>query len=103
MGVLSQHALQVVSQHALQQGGSALGVWRSPPESRRLLLRAVRILLECILVFNNRVVLILYLIPLIRRIQLEPAKHDSTLHITESFSMSPSHSWLFGIVVMMAD
>ena len=66
--VLSQHALQVVSQHAfaagggaapggvpapggyLLQGGSALGVWRSPPKSRRLLLRTVRIL-ECIL-FN---------------------------------------------------
>ena len=55
-GVLSQHALQVVSQHALQQGGgSAPGGACSrgcgdPPESRRLLLRTVRILLECILV-----------------------------------------------------
>ena len=94
-GVLSQHALQVVSQHALQQGGSAprgvpalgggvpvpggvcswgvpalggvcswggacsggcllwgvpaRGVWR-PPTSRWLLVRTVRILLECILV-----------------------------------------------------
>ena len=67
-GVLSQHALQAVSQHALQ-GGSAWGVllhrgllggclvpggllpggaWWRPP--KRLLLRAVRILLECILV-----------------------------------------------------
>ena len=67
-GVLSQHALQVVSQHALQQvsrGISSRGVcslggclvetplvcswgawWKSP----QLLLRAVRILLECILV-----------------------------------------------------
>ena len=92
-GVLSQHALQVVSQHALQQrgaipaciaggiptyiavggvipaciaggipaclaarGGSAPGGCllqggvETPPESRRLLLRTVRILLECILV-----------------------------------------------------
>ena len=74
-GVLSQHALQVVSQHALQQGdacswgcacsrgggllpegGSALGVLLRggggdlPPQSRRLLLRTVRILLECIFV-----------------------------------------------------
>ena len=57
-GVLSQHALQVVSQHALQEGawsggggGSApkgSAWWRPPPG--RLLLRAVRILLECILV-----------------------------------------------------
>ena len=79
-GVLSQHSLQVVSQHALQQvskgvpglgggvpgprgvpapGGSAPRwvpapgrVETPPPESRRLLLRTVRILLECILVFN---------------------------------------------------
>ena len=71
-GVLSQHALQVVSQHALQQvsrgcypsmpcsrspggggacsGGSALRgcLVETPPG--QLLLRAVRILLECILV-----------------------------------------------------
>ena len=56
--VLSQHALQVVSQHALQQvsrgvpalGGSALrGVPGGDPPGR-LLLRAVRIPLECILV-----------------------------------------------------
>ena len=39
-GVLSQHALQVVSQHALQQGGGLLlggacsrGVWRPPPKA----------------------------------------------------------------------
>ena len=62
--VVSQRALQVVSQHALQQvsRGSACsrrrgllrggGVWRrhTPPASRHLLLRTVRILLECILV-----------------------------------------------------
>ena len=67
-GVLSQHALQVLSQHALQQvsrGGSAPG--GSAPRGSaprgvclkgvpggdppgRLLLRTVRILLECILV-----------------------------------------------------
>ena len=67
--VLSQHALQVVSQHALQQGVSAPGAvpglgsaWsegclvrvmpglgRSPRE-RWLLLQTVRIPLECILV-----------------------------------------------------
>ena len=63
-GVLSQHALQVVSQHALQ-GGLLQGVcsqvrsapggmpalggaWWRPPG--RPLLRVVRILLECILV-----------------------------------------------------
>ena len=90
-GVLSQHALQVVSQHTLQwgrvcsqgvsapggfcshgvcsgrvpapMGGAcsggcllwgvpARGVWR-PPKSRQLLLRTVRILLECILVQNE--------------------------------------------------
>ena len=50
--LLSQNALQVVFQHALQQGGGSapggeggllLGVvWRPPsPESRRLLLRTV--------------------------------------------------------------
>ena len=75
--VVLQHALQVVSQHALQQvsrghalqevsrgvpasGGSAPGdaCWGvcsqgvcRPPQSRRLLLRTVRILLQCILVF----------------------------------------------------
>ena len=69
-GVLSQHALQVVSQHALQQGECAIpsclaageacsrggllrGVcawWRPPPG--RPLLRVVRILLECILVYT---------------------------------------------------
>ena len=76
-GVLSQHALQVVSQYALQQGGiCSWGVcsqggllWEGsapggggacsrgcgdPPESRRLLLRTVRILLECILVSTLR-------------------------------------------------
>ena len=60
----------VLSQHALQQGGAcswggcllpggacsggvcSQGVWR-PPRSRRLLLRTVRILLECILVHNG--------------------------------------------------
>ena len=78
---LSQHALQVISQHALlvsrptpsgQLEGSGLGGqlrglargglqahtqgvypsmhWNRPPPSWRLLLRAVRILLECILV-----------------------------------------------------
>ena len=73
--MLSQHALQVVSQHTLQQGvpapglrgglgggdgdtcsrGGACsgGVFTSPPESRRLLLRTVRILLECILVYYS--------------------------------------------------
>ena len=68
LGVVSQHALQVVSQHALQQGGvlsqNALqwgvpalggcllpgGGCGDPPGSRWLLLRMVRILLECILV-----------------------------------------------------
>ena len=64
--VLSQHALQVVFQHALQQvsrgvsawrrgacsgGVCSWGVWR-PPESRRLLLQTVCILLECILVMT---------------------------------------------------
>ena len=83
-GVVPQHALQVVSEHALQQGGvlsqhalqqggawsgglfpgeSAAGgvcswgvpapgvcVCGDPPGSRRLLLRMVRILLECFLV-----------------------------------------------------
>ena len=66
--VLSQHALQVVSQHALQQvsrgwapargGGSAPGglllggcLVETPPG--RLLLRAVRILLECILIIKK--------------------------------------------------
>ena len=69
-GVVSQHALQVVSQHALQQvskGGGACswggllpgwsargGLWRPPERSRRLLLRTVRILLECILLANNK-------------------------------------------------
>ena len=64
--VVSQHVLQVVSQHALQQvsggvpaprgvpapGGCLLrgGCGGDPPGSRRLLLRTVRILLECILV-----------------------------------------------------
>ena len=57
--VVSQHALQVVSQHALQKRGCLLqgvcsrGMWRPPaPESRRLLLRMVRILLECILILR---------------------------------------------------
>ena len=49
-GVLSQNALQVVSQHALQRGCLLPGGVQTPPESRRLLLRTVRILLECILV-----------------------------------------------------
>ena len=72
VGVLSQNALQVVSQHALQQGVPApggclflggcllrgglllggVGVCADPPESRRLLLQTVRILLECILVLE---------------------------------------------------
>ena len=68
--MVSQHALQVVSQHALQQvskgggvpapgGGGGLlsapgGVWRPPERSRRLLLQTVRILLECILLVNNK-------------------------------------------------
>ena len=68
-GVLSQHALQVVSQHALQQvsGGSAPGgLLQGVPAPRgvcsggvpggdppgQLLLRAVHILLECILVIK---------------------------------------------------
>ena len=79
-GVLSQHALQVVSQHALQQGdtcswgvpvgGSAPRVCvETPPpplESRRLLLRTVRMILVCILVFFikfSRHKTIRYLIP----------------------------------------
>ena len=83
--VLSQHALQVVSQHALQQvfrgcllpggvpavgGGLLLGCLvpggllpgggcgdpshPTPQKSRWLLLRTVRILLECILVRNSQ-------------------------------------------------
>ena len=63
VGVVSQHALQVVCQHALQQvpKGCLLGggvpapgrgyVEETPPASRQLLLRTVRILLECILVY----------------------------------------------------
>ena len=77
--MLSQHALQVVSQHALQQvskgrsapggclvlGGLLLGghlvqggfsSWGMPsgdPPPGRLLLWAVRILLECILIYTN--------------------------------------------------
>ena len=71
-GVVSQHALQVVSQHALQQvsggvpapsggacsrgvpaprGACSRGMFGGdPPASRQLLMRTVRILLECILV-----------------------------------------------------
>ena len=48
--MLSQHALQVVSQHALQGGLVTGGAWWRPPPPGRLLLQAVRILLECILV-----------------------------------------------------
>ena len=64
-GMLSQHALQVVSQHALQHvsggrgsspggcawsGGVCCGGWWELVQKRRLLLRTVRIPLECILV-----------------------------------------------------
>ena len=68
--VLSQHALQqrvparggsAPNGGCLLQGGSALGggvsapegVCGDPPQIRRLLLRTVRILLECILVPNT--------------------------------------------------
>ena len=79
--VLSQHALQVVSQHALQQvsrrvpgpgGGVCLGgclvqgicshrgllqggALRQTPQGKRLLLRMIRIPLECILVVMIKV------------------------------------------------
>ena len=70
--MLSQHALQVVSQHALQQvsrGGCSGGVCSTggvcsrevcsraclvETPSGQLLLWAVRILLECILVFKKK-------------------------------------------------
>ena len=49
-GMVSQHALQVISQHALQvsRAVSQHALRHTPPLSRRLLLRAARILLECI-------------------------------------------------------
>ena len=56
VGVVSQHALQVVSQHALQvSGGGGIPACTevNPPARGQLLPRAVRILLECILVLGK--------------------------------------------------
>ena len=51
-GVLSQHALQVVSQQALWRGDACSREGGLVETPGWLLLRAVRILLECILVNN---------------------------------------------------
>ena len=114
-GLLSQHTLQVVSQHALQERGSAPrgfalgrgsalggllslpapgasaleGVWR-PPKSRWLLLWTVRILLDCILVLH-----MFFVCP--------PISHFSTcftfLHVSTCFTFPPhvSHFSTFHI------